>query len=112
MSRVYETQTSALVLVYDRLGVEPLPHIDDGVPGLRLVITIRLAIGGRHAIAAGDVKLYQQNQTSANPHVADPGDSSYQGVHIDPYCPQSGLLAENGTPLDSQIGVRDRPLNA
>ena len=90
MSRAYETQTSALVLVYDRFGVEPLPHIDDGVSGLRLVITIGLAIGGRHAIAAGDAELYQQNQTSAHPHVADIGDSSYQGVLINPYCPQSG----------------------
>ena len=111
MSRVYETQTSALLLVYDRLGVEPLPHIDDGVSGLRLVITIGLAIGVRHATAAGDVELDQQNQTSAHPHVVDIGVSCYQGVLINPYCPQSGLLAENGTLRDSPIGVWGRPLD-
>ena len=67
MSRVYGTRSSALVLVHDRLGVEPLPHINDGVSGLHLVITIGLAIGERHTVAAGDAELYQQNQTSTFP---------------------------------------------
>ena len=66
-SRVYGTQTSSWRLAYDRLGVEPLPHIDDGVSGHILSHLHRASDWIWHIVAVGDIELYQQNQTSTFP---------------------------------------------